>query len=127
MAHCSTYLVCSAVSFQGSRNLDQTGDIGATDAGTCAEFFKGPYNPEEPVRLAIPSMVVAPGLCTDVAGSQRVLQGTRQVAFFTRIQLICAGIDLMNTAYNYLDLAPKGRDEGGGGQFWVRRHNEYED
>jgi hypothetical protein len=37
---------------QGSRNLDQTGDTGATDAGTCAEFFKGPYNPEEPVRLA---------------------------------------------------------------------------
>jgi len=36
------------------------------------------------------------------------------------------GIDLMNTAYNYLDLTPKGRDEGGRGQFWVRRHNEYE-
>jgi len=35
------------------------------------------------------------------------------------------GIDLMNTAYNYLDLAPKGRDENGQGQFWVRRHDEY--
>ena len=33
----------------------------------------------------------------------------------------------MNTAYNYLDLTPKGRDEGGRGQFWVRRHDEYED
>jgi hypothetical protein len=29
-----------------------------------------------------------------------------------------AGIDLMNTAYNYLDLTPKGRDERGRGQFW---------
>ena len=38
-----------------------------------------------------------------------------------------AGIDLMNTVYNYLDLTPKGRDEGGLGLFWVRRHNEYED
>lgn len=35
------------------------------------------------------------------------------------------GIDIVNTAYNYLDLAPKGRDEGGRGQFWVRRHDEY--
>jgi predicted dithiol-disulfide oxidoreductase (DUF899 family) len=36
------------------------------------------------------------------------------------------GIDLLNTAYNYLDLTSKGRDEGGRGQFWVRRHDEYD-
>jgi len=35
------------------------------------------------------------------------------------------GIDLVNTAYNYLDLVPKGRDEGDSGQAWVRRHDEY--
>jgi predicted dithiol-disulfide oxidoreductase (DUF899 family) len=35
------------------------------------------------------------------------------------------GIDIVNTAYNYLDMAPKGRDESGQGQFWVRRHDEY--
>ena len=35
------------------------------------------------------------------------------------------GIDLVNTAYNYLDLVPKGRDEGDQGQSWVRRHDEY--
>jgi predicted dithiol-disulfide oxidoreductase (DUF899 family) len=35
------------------------------------------------------------------------------------------GIDLVNTAYNYLDLVPKGRDEGSRSQFWVRRHDEY--
>jgi predicted dithiol-disulfide oxidoreductase (DUF899 family) len=35
------------------------------------------------------------------------------------------GIDLLNTAYNYLDLVPKGRDEQGRSQFWVRRHDEY--
>jgi predicted dithiol-disulfide oxidoreductase (DUF899 family) len=35
------------------------------------------------------------------------------------------GIDLVNTAYNYLDLVPKGRDENGRGPFWVRRHDEY--
>ena len=37
------------------------------------------------------------------------------------------GIDLLNCAYNYIDLAPKGRDEPAQGnkQFWVRRHDEY--
>ena len=35
------------------------------------------------------------------------------------------GIDLVNTAYNYLDLVPRGRDEGDRGQAWVRRHDEY--
>ena len=36
------------------------------------------------------------------------------------------GIDMMNTAYQYLDLVPKGRDEAGRGMFWVRRHDEYD-
>lgn len=37
------------------------------------------------------------------------------------------GIDLMNTAYNYLDLVPKGRDEGDVIMAWLRRHDEYDD
>jgi len=36
------------------------------------------------------------------------------------------GIDLMNTSYNYIDLTPKGRDEGDRSQYWVRRHDEYD-
>jgi len=35
------------------------------------------------------------------------------------------GIDMLNVAYHYLDLVPKGRDEKGDGPFWVRRHDEY--
>jgi predicted dithiol-disulfide oxidoreductase (DUF899 family) len=35
------------------------------------------------------------------------------------------GIDLQNTAYNYIDLVPKGRDEGDRSQYWVRRRDEY--
>lgn len=35
------------------------------------------------------------------------------------------GIDMMSADYNYLDLVPKGRDEGSRGPFWVRRHDEY--
>ncbi|MGH7628284.1 MAG: DUF899 family protein, partial [Gemmatimonadales bacterium] len=39
------------------------------------------------------------------------------------------GIDLLNGAYNYIDLAPKGRDEEGLAHpmAWVRRHDQYED
>ena len=38
------------------------------------------------------------------------------------------GIDMLNTAYHYLDLVPKGRNEAGHDftQFWVRRHDEYD-
>jgi predicted dithiol-disulfide oxidoreductase (DUF899 family) len=36
------------------------------------------------------------------------------------------GIDMVNGAYQFLDLVPKGRDEPvGDPQFWVRRHDEY--
>lgn len=35
------------------------------------------------------------------------------------------GIDMLSVDYNFLDLVPKGRDEGGRGPYWVRRHDEY--
>jgi predicted dithiol-disulfide oxidoreductase (DUF899 family) len=39
------------------------------------------------------------------------------------------GVDMLNGAYHYLDLTPKGRDEGDQptSQAWVRRHDEYDD
>jgi predicted dithiol-disulfide oxidoreductase (DUF899 family) len=38
------------------------------------------------------------------------------------------GLDMLNLAYHYMDLVPKGRDEGPGGLGeWVRRHDEYSD
>jgi predicted dithiol-disulfide oxidoreductase (DUF899 family) len=43
------------------------------------------------------------------------------------VHLNARGIDLVNTAYNYLDLVPRGRDEEGNfSQYWVRRHDRYE-
>jgi predicted dithiol-disulfide oxidoreductase (DUF899 family) len=35
------------------------------------------------------------------------------------------GIDMLNTAYHYLDLTPKGRDESGFPQSWVQFHDRY--
>src|SRR5712692_4444939 len=39
------------------------------------------------------------------------------------------GVDMLNGAYHYLDLVPKGRDEAGlsFAQAWVRRHDKYDD
>jgi predicted dithiol-disulfide oxidoreductase (DUF899 family) len=39
------------------------------------------------------------------------------------------GVDMLNGAYHYIDLTPKGRDEAAEGnpQSWVRRHDEYND
>ena len=39
------------------------------------------------------------------------------------------GLDMLNVAYHYLDLVPKGRDEDGprGTRGWVRRRDEYAD
>ena len=47
-------------------------------------------------------------------------------AVFHTYSTYARGIDLMNTDYNYLDLTPKGRDEGDRGPFWVKRHDEYQ-
>ena len=36
------------------------------------------------------------------------------------------GIDMVNAAYHYLDLVPKGRDESNLGPSWLCRHDEYD-
>jgi predicted dithiol-disulfide oxidoreductase (DUF899 family) len=35
------------------------------------------------------------------------------------------GLDMLNVAYHYMDLVPKGRDEGDLGVAWLRRRDEY--
>ncbi len=52
-----------------------------------------------------------------------------QGAVFHTYSCYARGIDLLNTAYNFLDLAPKGRDEDAlaSSQAWVRHHDRYED
>jgi len=37
------------------------------------------------------------------------------------------GVEMVNGAYHFLDLVPKGRDEGefAAAQAWVRRHDQY--
>jgi predicted dithiol-disulfide oxidoreductase (DUF899 family) len=38
------------------------------------------------------------------------------------------GLDMLNVAYHYMDLVPKGRDEeDSAAAGWVRRRDEYQD
>ncbi len=48
-------------------------------------------------------------------------------AVFHTYSSYARGIDMLNTAYHYLDLVPKGRDEDGleFTQAWVRHHDRY--
>ena len=44
---------------------------------------------------------------------------------FRTYSTFARGIEALNLDYKYLDVVPKGRDEGGRGPFWVKRHDEY--
>jgi len=48
-------------------------------------------------------------------------------AVFHTYSCYARGLDMMNTAYHYLDLVPKGRDEAGlpHTMAWVRLHDQY--
>jgi predicted dithiol-disulfide oxidoreductase (DUF899 family) len=48
-------------------------------------------------------------------------------AIFHTYSTYARGIDMLNTAYHYLDMLPKGRDEGDSPQSWVRFHDRYKD
>jgi predicted dithiol-disulfide oxidoreductase (DUF899 family) len=47
-------------------------------------------------------------------------------AVFHTYSCYARGLDMMNVAYHYLDLVPKGRDEHGPhAMAWVRYHDSY--
>ena len=65
------------------------------------------------------AMAELPGIsvfCKDAAGG-----------IFHTYSCYARGLDMMNAAYHYLDLVPKGRDEAGlpYNQAWVRHHDDY--
>ena len=65
---------------------------------------------------------------TDTVGIS-VFYRDRDKEIFHTYSCYQRGVDMMNAAYHYMDLTPKGRDEAGQGssnpQAWVRRHDEY--
>ena len=81
------------------------------------------FRPDELERPVYNYGTLAPGNA-DREGVSCFALGADGSVFHT-YSAYARGIDLVNTAYNYLDLVPNGRDENGRGAFWVRRHDEY--
>jgi predicted dithiol-disulfide oxidoreductase (DUF899 family) len=88
--------------------------------------YRASFRPEEQDDQVYNYETISPGradregmsvFCRDASGE-----------IFHTYSAYARGIDILNAAYNYLDLVPKGRDEEGGPwvQFWVRRRDEYE-
>jgi predicted dithiol-disulfide oxidoreductase (DUF899 family) len=69
------------------------------------------YTTQKPHGSELPGISV---FCKDDDGS-----------IFHTYSCYARGLDMMNTAYHYLDLVPKGRDEAGGPMAWLRRRDEY--
>jgi predicted dithiol-disulfide oxidoreductase (DUF899 family) len=99
-----------------------------SSSGTDFSFdYHASFTPEELAgKDALYNFAVRRPAGSDVTGISVFYQDTAGKIFHT-YSTFARGVDLMNTAYNYLDLAPKGRDEAGhpNPQFWVRRHDEY--
>jgi predicted dithiol-disulfide oxidoreductase (DUF899 family) len=87
--------------------------------------FSASFTPDELREPVFNFGTQAPGL-QDREGAS-VFAKDESGAIFRTYSTHGRGIDLLNTAYNYIDLLPKGRDENGRNQYWVRRHDEYED
>jgi predicted dithiol-disulfide oxidoreductase (DUF899 family) len=68
---------------------------------------------------------MAPAFCADREGVSAFYKNERGEIFHT-YSCFARGIDMMNTAYQYLDLVPKGRDEDPAmPQSWVDYHDQY--
>jgi len=68
---------------------------------------------------------MGPAFCADREGVSTFIRNARGEIFHT-YSCFARGIDMMNTAYQYLDLVPKGRDEDPEmTQSWVTYHDRY--
>ena len=80
--------------------------------------YRVSFRPEEQDEPVYNFGTIVPGFADRDAGGD----------VFHTYSAYARGIDILNAAYNYLDLVPKGRDEEARGPlFWVRRRDEYGD
>ena len=63
---------------------------------------------------------------TEFPGISVFLKGEDGRIFHT-YSTYARGLDMLNVAYHYMDLVPKGRDEAEIGPMWIRRRDEYSD
>ena len=81
------------------------------------------FRPEEQKEKRYNYGTIVPGM-SDREGVSVFYKDAAGTIFHT-YSAYARGIDMLNTAYHYIDITPKGRDEGDKPQYWVRRHDEY--
>ncbi len=82
------------------------------------------FTPDQAENGAFYNYRIQPSGVTEREGMSVFYRDNDGVVYHT-YSAYARGIDMFNTAYNYLDTVPKGRDEHGHNQSWVRRHDEY--
>lgn len=65
-----------------------------------------------------------PYIIDELAGVSVFFKNDKNEIFHT-YSTYSRGTDILNGAYNYIDLSPKGRNEEGGIMNWLRRHDQY--
>jgi predicted dithiol-disulfide oxidoreductase (DUF899 family) len=89
--------------------------------------YRVSFTPEEQANGGVYNYVEQSSLLPDREGVSVFFRDEAGATFHT-YSAYARGIDLLNAAYNYIDLVPKGRDEEGRPpQFWVRRHDAYDE
>ena len=91
-------------------------DYGVTRTAEEIATGQGEYN-YAPASFPAPEMPGISVFYKDAAAAQ----------MFHTYSTYARGLDMLNVAYHYLDIVPKGRDEGArGGPEWIRRRDEYD-
>ena len=89
--------------------------------------YQASFTPEQIAEgKAYYNYKVMPKTPSDLVGISVFYRNERGEVFHT-YSCYSRGVDMVNGAYHYLDLAPKGRDEDAFkfSQEWVRRHDQY--
>jgi predicted dithiol-disulfide oxidoreductase (DUF899 family) len=99
----------------------------SSDGGDFNFDYQVSFNPEQIAEgKAYYNYEVRPNTSSDEVGISVFHKNEKDEVFHT-YSCYSRGVDMLNGAYHYLDLVPKGRDEDGlsFSMEWLRRHDQY--
>ncbi len=112
-----------------ARRLDWTFPWVSSGENDFSYDFHASFRPQQSAAgEAIYNYAPRPNTMTDLPGTS-VFYRDADGAVFHTYSCFARGLDMLNAAYHYLDLTPKGRDEDAlpYPQDWVRLHDRYQD
>jgi predicted dithiol-disulfide oxidoreductase (DUF899 family) len=118
-----------AMPWASSAESDFNFDFGASHTEEQVRQFMGPMLDGDPPPI-LQQLATATG--TDVLGYLSEAPGATiftlaDGAVYQTYATGARGLEFLMGYYPILDRLPKGRDEGGTSEFWIRRHDEYDE